>query len=235
MKKKDGFVLSITYGAALITALLLLIWSLIDGDYERITYIALGVAALLFPRLLSFVFFLEMPVLTESISVLVIVGSCMAGEALRIYERLPVWDDLMHLLSGFLFCAFGFAVWKLRDGGRRALAGFCFATTAGVMWEFIEYFCDRVLHTDMQKDVLLTSVSSRLLAKGDGVGHLRGITEVVLGGTPLSGILDIGLYDTMNDLVMASVGTLIFLVLYRMDLTRGTHFARVFIPHEKEK
>ena len=44
-----------------------------------------------------------------------------------------------------------------------ALVAFCFSMTIGVLWEFIEYGMDKTFNTDMQKDRVISTVSSTLL------------------------------------------------------------------------
>ncbi len=231
MWRDFGRAQTMTYGAAIFVSVGLSVWFFGAGMWNRNLYILLGLAAFLFPRVLARFFDVRLTVPLECFGVAVIFGSCVLGEALGAYEAVVFWDDLMHLLSGILFCAFGFSVWEIADGGRRALAGVAFATTAGVMWEFIEYFCDLVLHTDMQKDVILTDVSSHFFTEGDAVGRFKNASESTIGGISFPGVLDIGLHDTMNDLLMALVGALVFLILYRIDLLYDTRLSRPFIPH----
>ncbi len=233
MKTKTGSSIVWLYAVSAAELFLLLLLSWRTGEYLKVWYVLLGMAALFFPRLLARTFRVQLTVACECLSVAVIFGCCAMGEVLDLYARFPVWDDIMHLVSGFLFCAFGFAVWELRDGGGRAGAGFCFATTAGVAWEMVEYFCDRVFYTDMQKDTLVTALSSHLLSVGAGSRKLFDIHASTIDEISLSGVLDIGLYDTMNDLVMASIGAVIFLIIYRIDVLFDARLSRPFIPYRK--
>ena len=41
-----------------------------------------------------------------------------------------------------------------------AIVAFCFSMTIGVLWEFFEFGADLFLRTDMQKDAVLSSISS---------------------------------------------------------------------------
>ncbi len=74
--------------------------------------------------------------------------------------------------------------------------------TIGVLWEFFEFGMDRLFHMDMQKDTI--TISSVML---DPTNRnipitIDNITSVAVNGQDLgfSGYLDIGLYDTMEDL-----------------------------------
>ena len=94
----------------------------------------------------------------------------------------------------------------------------------GVMWEFFEYTSDQVLWTDMQKDRIVTNVSSvklnehnenkpviienieRTIIQGEIKGQKQ---ELVVEG----GLLDIGLIDTMKDLEVNFLGAVVFSIL----------------------
>ena len=97
-----------------------------------------------------------------------------------------------------------------------ALAAFCFSMTIGVLWEFFEFSADLFLRTDMQKDTILTSISSVLL-NPEPVNvpiRIQDITSTVVNGQNLGihGYLDIGLYDTMKDLFVNFIGAVVFSV-----------------------
>ena len=79
--------------------------------------------------------------------------------------------------------------------------------TVGVLWEFFEFTADQVMHTDMQKDYVVHEVNSVSL-NPDGLNvpvHVQ-IESVIVNGEDwteqLGGYLDIGLIDTMKDLMV---------------------------------
>ena len=121
-----------------------------------------------------------------------------------------------------------------------AIVAFCFSMTIGVLWEFFECAMDQFFLLDMQKDTVISSISSVLL---DPTGRQRpfaihGITDliVVANGEQiplgLGGYLDIGLLDTMNDLLVNFIGAAVFSFLgYFYVKNRGKgRFTRNFIP-----
>ena len=59
--------------------------------------------------------------------------------------------------------------------------------TIGVLWEFFEFSADLLLQTDMQKDTVVTAISSVLLnpAATNAAVKLGGITETVVNGEAL--------------------------------------------------
>ena len=117
-----------------------------------------------------------------------------------------------------------------------AVVAFCFSMTIGVLWEFFEFGMDWVFGLDMQKDTVLDGIASVLL---DPEGLQRpfsidGIQTVVVNGQDLGlgGYLDVGLVDTMEDLLVNFVGALSFSVIgYRYLKSKGAGtFARRFVP-----
>lgn len=127
-----------------------------------------------------------------------------------------------------------------------AIVAFSFSMMIGVMWEFFEYTSDQVLWTDMQKDRIVTNVSSvklnehnenkpviienieRTIIQGEIKGQKQ---ELVVEG----GLLDIGLIDTMKDLEVNFLGAVVFSILgYIYIKQRGKgNFIKNFIPRLK--
>ena len=113
--------------------------------------------------------------------------------------------------------------------------------TVGVLWEFFECAMDQIFMQDMQKDTIVNAISSVML---DPTGSqraqaIRDITDVIVvtgGGEEISlglgGYLDIGLLDTMEDLLVNFIGAAVFsFVGYFYVKNRGKGwFARNFIP-----
>ena len=94
--------------------------------------------------------------------------------------------------------------------------------TMGVLWEFFEFGADRLLLLDMQKDTVLSQISTVDLdpTLSNTPVVISGIEDVVLqlsdGSTyalGLGGYLDIGIYDTMADLFVNFVGAVVFSVI----------------------
>ncbi len=120
----------------------------------------------------------------------------------------------MKTINGFLVAAVGFCLVDLFNRSERftfrlsplflALVAFCFSMTVGVLWEFFEFTCDQVMHTDMQKDYVVHEINSVSL-NPDGLNtpiHVP-IESVIVNGEDwteeIDGYLDIGLIDTMKD------------------------------------
>ena len=124
-----------------------------------------------------------------------------------------------------------------------ALVAFCFSMTIGVLWEFFEFGADQLLRFDMQKDRIVQNISTVELepegknktVKIDNIEKTiiystknGETTETTING----GYLDIGIIDTMKDLIVNFVGAIIFSIIgYFYILNRDKYkFAENFIP-----
>ncbi len=80
--------------------------------------------------------------------------------------------------------------------------------TIGVIWEFFEFGMDTIFGLDMQKDTIVSSIHSVMLdpTNSNIPIEIEGITDVIVNGQSLGlgGYLDIGLIDTMKDLIGCS-------------------------------
>ena len=173
------------------------------------------------------------------------------GEIEAYYISFPYWDTMLHTLNGFLCAAIGFSLLDILNRTERfsfslsplylAIMAFCFSMTIGVLWEFFECLMDQFFLLDMQKDTVVTAISSVMLdpAGGNAPTIVKDITDVILvtgDGTEhalgLGGYLDIGILDTMKDLFVNFIGAVVFSFIgYFYVKSRGRgRFARRFIP-----
>ncbi len=100
------------------------------------------------------------------------------------------------------------------------LVAFYFSMTIGVLWEFVEFSFDTFFGMDMQKDTFVTSISSVALDPANEgnriqINDIATTTMTTAAGetTTINGYLDIGLIDTMKDLLVNFVGALVFSVV----------------------
>ncbi|MBR6708892.1 MAG: hypothetical protein IKL84_04355 [Clostridia bacterium] len=192
------------------TGLLLLLW-----DPKSAFQFLLAGFLLLAPSAAAIVAGLCAPPPFRALYALFIIGSNLVGELCRFYQRFPAWDLILHTLAGVLFAALGWSLCAITVGSSRhpilcALFALFFSISCGTFWEFFEYAADRLLMTDMQKDVLLTRFSSQLLG---GTVEAR---QTELCGHLLPGCLDIGLCDTMEDMLLGTIGAAVY-ILSRPD------------------
>ena len=107
--------------------------------------------------------------------------------------------------------------------------------TVGVLWEFFEFSMDYLFHMDMQKDTVIHAFASVTLdPTNNNIPILvDNITDVAVNGKSLGlgGYLDVGLYDTMQDLFAIFVGALTFSIIGYFSAKSGKNkIAKQFVP-----
>ena len=206
----------------------------------------LVLALFILPFFIQQNFGIQLPSVLEIIILLFIFAAEILGELECYFITYPNWDSMLHTTTGFLCAATGFALIDILNRNSRikfqlspvyvALAAFCFSMTVGVLWEFFEFGMDRVFHLDMQKDTVVQSITSVMLdpTNMNIPVTIGDITSVAVNGQELGfgGYLDIGLYDTMEDLFVNFIGALVFSFIgYFYIKRRGEgKIAKAFIP-----
>ena len=231
--------------------ILVMIAQLLNGNYENVYICLLTLVLFLVPSFLERKLRIELPDTLEIIILIFIYSAEILGEIREYYLLFPFWDTLLHTLNGFLFAAIGFSLVHILNEnkhialsltpGYQAVMAFCFSMTIGVLWEFFEWGMDTWVGLDMQKDTVVQAFQSVMMDPG---GHnipyqVRDVVETVLvfgDGTfqpiGLGGYLDLGLQDTMMDLLVNFVGAVVFSTIgYFYVKTKGKgKVARHFIP-----
>ena len=223
-----------------------LVSSILRKEYESAFICLLVLVLYMLPFFIQQNFGIELPSTLEIIILLFIFAAEILGELNCYFITFPYWDTMLHTTTGFLCAATGFALIDILNRNSRikftlspvyvALVAFCFSMTVGVLWEFFEFGADRRLHWDMQKDTVVHSVTSVMLdpTNRNISVTISGIESVVVNGQELGlgGYLDIGLYDTMEDLFVNFIGAVVFSVIgYFYIKRRGKgRIARAFIP-----
>lgn len=167
----------------------------------------------------------------------------LLGYSYKFYYLIHWWDDLLHGFAGVIFAMFGAYLPKAINKDARpnlalcALFGFAFSVMISGLWECVEYGFDVSFGTDMQKDTLLTTMRpSYLLGEIFGLptGEMAELGEIYgtqINGQLLPGHLDIGLIDTMTDILVETAGAIVYTVIYLVG--QGNFF--VFEPLETEQ
>ncbi len=230
--------------------LVVLVRQLMMRHYEAAFFCVLAIVLLYVPSWVQVRLRIELPPALEITILCFIFAAEILGEVNAFYVRVPNWDTLLHTLNGFLAAAVGFSmVLLLNDDDRLtfhlspfflALMAFCFSMTIGVLWEFFEFGMDWFFHTDMQRDTVVNAIYSASLdpTRSNKVVAVKGITDVVINGESLGmgGYLDIGLIDTMKDLLVNFVGAVVFSVtgfFYARSKGRRRTPAQSFVPSKK--
>lgn len=155
------------------------------------------------------------------------------GEIFRAYDRIFLYDKLLHTTGGVVFAILSFSVvWLLnnREGVNKlspffiVLFTFCFAMTAEYIWELIEWALDRLFGSNMQRwqDSIIEGA------------------EIIVNGRPVDGTAHSkpygnGLSDTMGDMFINIVGCLVVCIVSYVGLKTKPHwFENKVILTEKQ-
>jgi len=225
--------------------------SILRRDYESAFIAVFTFFLLLLPSILSRRLHIILPSVLEIIILCFIFAANILGEINNFYVRVPHWDTLLHTINGFNFAAIGFALVGMLNRSKKvslnlsplflAIVAFCFSMTIGVMWEFYEYTADRMLVLDMQKDTVIHEFNTVELdrTKDNVPIQVRDISDVIIVHSDgsreplgLGGYLDVGIHDTMKDLLVNMIGAVIFSLIgyfYVKQEGKGK-FASSFIP-----
>ena len=231
--------------------LLTLVRAALRWDFESVFLCGLTLVLLILPSVLTRRLQIELPGTLEVIVLLFIYAAEILGEINSFYIRVPNWDTMLHTLNGFLCAAIGFALVDMLNRSDRfsfrlspaylAIVAFCFSMTVGVLWEFFEYYGDLLLGFDMQKDTVIQALRTVELdpTRSNKVVVIKDIADVILvrgdgsqQALGLGGYLDVGLHDTMKDLLVNFIGAVVFSVIgyfYVKEKGKG-RFAARFIP-----
>ena len=223
-EQKGVFIL---YSILRLFVVLIGIRSIMLHNYD-VTATCLLVLALFFvPSLLEEKLKIRIPALFEEIIYCFIFAAEVLGELGHFYTQFTFWDTMLHTINGFLFAAVGFSTIELlnRTSDRVKLSplyltmvAFCFSMTIGVLWEFFECGADLFLGQDMQKDFVVDHFQSVSLdpTHSQQVIPVEDITGTVIStasGEEFAiegGYLDIGILDTMKDLLVNFIGAIVF-------------------------
>ena len=232
-----------------------MILQIIRGDLNNALLCLLSLVLLFAPLFIQNKYEITLPDSLEISIYLFIFSAEILGEINNFYGIIPHWDTCLHTINGFLATAVGFSLVDLLNKNSKdinlspfylCLVAFCFSMTIGILWEFFEYGVDKLMKFDMQKDTLITNVSSVYLNPDnenkpvvvDNIGKTEifdkdGKLLYVIDG----GYLDIGLNDTMKDLFVNFIGALVFSFFAYIGLKNNKRSSVVknFVPIKEKR
>lgn len=220
----------IAYSILRILVLLTAVRCAFTHNYESLAICVLTLVLFLLPSLFEQLLKIEIPPVFQIIIYLFIFAAEILGEVNKYYTAIPGWDTMLHTINGFLCAAIGFSLFNILNRGSKSmqlspfylsLVAFCFSMTVGVVWEFIEFTADQMFFLDMQKDFVVSSFASVTLDESNTQIPVRisEITRTIIetkNGDPVvieGGYLDIGIIDTMKDLMVNFIGAIVFSVI----------------------
>lgn len=238
--------------------IIIMIRQIFMAEWNNVFLCALTLILFLIPSIIEKKINIELPDALHIIILLFIFSAEILGEINEYYLKIKYWDTILHTINGFLCAAIGFSLIDILNQKEFiyvtlspifvALVAFSFSMTIGVVWEFFEYESDMILKTDMQKDDIISTISTVSLDpdgknKATVVKNITGTTihtidqegnesDIEIDG----GYLDIGLNDTMNDLMVNFVGAFSFSIIGWLYIKKRDKykFAENFIPVMKK-
>ena len=210
--------------------ILTLIRQIMLGEWENVFVCLISLILLLAPFFIEKKFKITIPSMLEIIILCFIFSAEILGEINSFYVRVPHFDTLLHTINGFLCAGVGFSLIDLLNENSKkinltplylSLTAFCFSMTIGVLWEFFEYGADQLLGFDMQKDMIVENINSVELdeTRTNTVIKYDNIDKTILYDkdgnviVEINGYLDVGINDTMKDLIVNFIGALIFSII----------------------
>jgi len=184
-----------------------------DADISRGIFVAIQAIILLLlsfgPPTMERRLKLDIPDFLEGIFLIFIIAALILGEVAEFFVKVSWWDDMLHTTSGVLVAITSFSIINTAVKNPNnalslnsffiALFVFCFSMTVAVVWELFEFTIDS-------------------LASGSNM--LRTIDSTT--GIPLQGLAAI--QDTMHDLILASISTLVVSTIGYFDAKKGMKF-----------
>lgn len=157
-----------------------------------------------------------------SISLSVLVG-CLVffgihlGKAANLYEYVPQYDKILHTNFGIVGSAMIYALLLRWNGDKLARIGliliiFCAVMGMGALWEIVEYIC--AIATGEDPQVVWPAVDAAIQA-GQRCGN------------PVE--------DTMWDLIVTAIGSVVFMIFYFIDGHFGGKACKFLFSQPKEE
>lgn len=189
----------------LIALICFIINSIVNGYDMALMFQVLGCHALLFLMpLYELIFKKKFPLVLSAIITIHTICSLVCGTMFDFYEKIKWWDLFLHGSFGFYACFVAYYFYILCNAKSSKpflyisyITGFSMGLAA--MWEILEYSCDRILGTDLQR-----------------VGE-----SIMYGKVPVA--------DTMEDLIITLVGVLVFFLVNIIDKKLGSKFMNFYV------
>ncbi len=255
-KKKDKITKLTIFFALRLLVIVSLVGQAIRGNWNNVFLCILTLILFTFPNLISKKLNVTLPTVLETTVYLFIYASEILGEIQNFYGIFEHWDTMLHILNGFLCAAVGFSLIDILNNNDNfhinmtpsfvALVACCFSVTIGVLWEFSEFAVDQYLDRDMQKDRIITKISS-VKINPNGVNEPIIINDIdktiIYSKNPdketviEGGYLELGVIDTMKDLFVNFIGAVTFSIVGYLYIKNRDDYKLVenFIPKLKTK
>ncbi len=161
---------------------------------------------------------------TIILSYVLAVGALL-GTYFDFYTLISWFDLFLHFLSGIIFTSIGIDISNRLFNNENVvnkyviclLFGVMFSFSIALVWELVEYG-GSLLGFDMQEDSIINSFNSYLLSGTHlEIFEVNNITQTIIyyGDNKvltINGYLDIGLLDTIYDMLICFIGTVLYAI-----------------------
>jgi hypothetical protein len=175
-------------------SIILIIVTMFTGHWLGMFNAGLTLFVTFIPNILQKKWNIVYPIELWVVVLLFVMAALIFGEAFDFYYKFGWWDDVLHVLSGFVIAMVAFIFIKQLNENAdirvtlspffAALFAVSFSMAISVVWEIFEYSMDTWFGTNMQKS---------------------------------------GLVDTMHDLIVATIGAVIVGVMGYLYLKNGAN------------
>lgn len=193
-----------------------------DSDEQLATHIShmfitlFAIVIFNIPNFIKKKFHLYIPSVLQIIALVFIWAHFILGDIVGVYEQSAIFDKILHTTSGIAIAAFGFSLVNILNESKNthlnlspffvSFFAFCFSMMIAGIWEIFEYTVDCLFNNNMQRYIPPTSL----------------VQEVA----PIQGY---GLIDTMGDLIVCAIGSLITSVLGYISLKTKSDILNSFM------
>ena len=234
-----------------ILVILTLVSQMLNGNYYNAMLCVLTLLLFMIPAFADRKLHIKMPSLLEVIVLSFAFSAEILGEIQNFYGTFRSWDTMLHTINGFMMAAIGFTMIDLLNNDPKfhftaspafvAFTAFCFSMTVGVLWEFFEFAMESFFHIDMQRDFIYNTIATtNTVINPSGansavvVENVKSVITGTVNGVPQTfeydGYLDIGIADTMKDLIVNCIGAVFFSVLGVFYIKGRSRLAEKIMP-----
>ena len=245
--KSKSLLVRIIYLILSILVVVCLVREIIFGDNKNIMICIVVLVLFLIPSIIHSMFKISFSSYLEVMIYILIFSSEILGEVFGFYIHIKMFDTMLHILYGFVMSCIGFSLINILNSNRNIfsfapkvilLFTICYGVTTGAIWEIFEYSVDKIFKEDMQKDTIITEISSiKLNDNDDNKVKTVEIESLIVNGTDYiekyGGYVDIGLNDTMKDIIINLIGTILFSLFAGAYLEGKGDFVSNFILSEE--
>ena len=203
-------------------AVITIIMMIVSKQYDRLLLAFATPFIIQAPKILELLFRCKIDLPVYLFGLFYAIGP-MLGQCYNLYYTVSWWDKMLHISGGVMFAFLGLFLFEKYVGKDKkkmvmtAVFALCFSIAIAVLWEFCEFGADTFLGMDMQDDTVITHINSYLLNEGVGIaGSIENIEEVIVNGQvlPVKGYIDIGLTDTILDMLLETMGAVVVAMIY---------------------